>query len=98
MQEVRVRIPQLVDIGEAILIYYAKTELSNADLKTLFGTKAESTYYKLKKLVRNAMKEKNIEVFDDSKVNTKLAFEVWGFDINELEANFKKISKIRSMM
>lgn len=98
MQEVRVRVPQLVDIGEAILIYYSKTELSNADLKKLFGTKAESTFYKLKKIVRNEMIAKNVEVFDDSKVNTKLAFEVWGFDINELEANFKKISKIRSMM
>jgi hypothetical protein len=89
-----VRIPQLVDLREAIRIYYTKRELRNADIRTLFGEIGTARLSKLKDLARDAMRESNVPTLDDMAVNTDCAFQAWGIDITTLEKNFSKLKKL----
>ena len=89
-----VRIPQLVDLREAIRIYYTKRELRNADIRALFGEIGTARLSKLKDLARDAMRESNVPTLDDMAVNTDCAFQVWGIDITTLEKNFSKLKKL----
>jgi hypothetical protein len=89
-----VRIPQLVDIREAIRIYYTKRELRNADIKSLFGEIGAARVVKLKDLARDVMRESNVPALDDMAVNTDCAFEAWGIDITTLEKNYAKLKRL----
>lgn len=90
----KVRIPQLVDIREAIRIYYTKRELRNADIKTLFGEIGTARLSKLKDLARDAMREQDVPTLDDMAVNTDCAFQAWGISITELEKNYAKLKRL----
>lgn len=89
-----VRIPQLVNISEAIRIYYTKRELRNADIKMLFGNVGTARIVKLKDLARDAMREQDVPTLDNMAVNTNCAFDAWGIDINELEKNYSKLKRL----
>ena len=98
MPDVRVRVPQVKDVSEALVLYYEKTELSTKDIAQLFGKISESRVYKLKKIARDKMHELNKEVFNSSCVNTSAAFMAWGIDIEDLEKRFHKLSKIKKAL
>lgn len=98
MPEVRVRIPQVLDVSEALVLYYEKTELSTKDIVNLFGKISESRVYKLKKIARDKMRELNKEVFNSSCVNTSAAYIAWGIDIEDLEKRFSRLSKIKKVL
>ena len=84
---------QLNDIGKAIKIYYSRIEMSNSDIKTLFGC-GDGTAIKLKRIAKEKVLEKNIPIFDSRMVNTQAAFEAWGLDIQDLEKRYAKLKKI----
>ncbi len=91
-------IPKLRSIGKAIQIYYENIELSNADIKELFKSKqgknlSSATISRLKAEVQKAAQERKIPIWDKGCVNTKLAFEVWGLDIGDLEKRWAKLQK-----
>ena len=91
---IRVRIPQIIDLGNAIKLYYMRIELSNADIETLFGKHSRNTVAKLKKMAQNKMVEKNIMSLNALHVNTAAAYEAWGLDINDLEHRFQKLKQL----
>ena len=94
----RVRIPLVQNLDNAILIYYANSELTNSDICSLFGKKSSATVARLKDLARVIMSEKGIEVLNNSRVNTKAAFEAWGLDIADMEERQKKIIQLKKRM
>ena len=94
----RVRIPLVQDLDNAILIYYERSELTNKDICSLFGKRGTSTVARLKDLARNVMSEKGIEVLNNTRVNTKAAFEAWGLDIADMEERQKKIIQLKKRM
>lgn len=87
-----VRIPQIVSIEAAIRIYYERIELSNSDIREIFGEKrGGATIAKLKNKAREVMRENNRPVWNAQLVNTEDAYTAWGLDINDLERRWKKI-------
>lgn len=88
-----VRVPQITSPQIAIKLYYSYSELSNANIRELFGKIAPATIVKLKKLALQKMLDKNIQLWNDHYVNTKVAFEAWGLDIEDLENRYKKLKE-----
>lgn len=92
--EVRVRVPQIRSIEEAVRLYYERIELSNADIAALFDT-SQGTVYKLKLLARERMAEEDVPAWNARNVNTEVAYRAWGLDIAKLERNLKKLQALR---
>ena len=91
-------IPKLRSVAGAIRIYYENIELSNKEIQELFESRqgksiSSTTISKLKAEVQKVATERNVPVWDKGCVNTKLAFEVWGLDIDDLEKRYKKLKK-----
>lgn len=93
-------IPKLRDVGLAIKIYYENIELSNKELKELFVSRrgeniSSATLVKLKKAVLEEAAKRNMLMWEKGCVNTKLAYEVWGLEINDLEKRWAKLQKLK---
>jgi len=89
-----VRIPQLPDLGKAIELYYARTELSTEDIKCLFGINSSARVARMKKLARELMVEQDIPYWNAYNVNTKAAYQAWGLNIKDLEQRYAKLKKL----
>lgn len=92
-----VRIPQIADVQTAVRIYYEKLELGNADIMELFPTASRSTAKKLKDLARIKMTEEGVPSFNPLSVNTRVAYIVWGLDVDDLERRLKKLRGLKLM-
>ncbi len=93
--QVRVRIPQITDIETAIRLYYERIELTNADIRELFGSLGSNTIAKLKKKARELMERENTPIWNAQSVNTEVAFKAWGLNITDLERRYKKLSSMK---
>lgn len=91
---INVRIPQLVSLETAIRLYYSRIELSNNDIRELFGKLGSATVVKLKKKARQVMQERGRMAWNAQLVNTEDAFTAWGLDIADLERRHKKIQSM----
>lgn len=87
----RVRIPQYKDLKTAIDLYIKRTELSNADIETLFGHLSKDKMAKLKSLARDQMVEDCYPSWNASYVNTEAAYKAWGLDINDLKRRYREL-------
>lgn len=88
---VQVRIPQITSLETAIRLYYERIELSNSDIRQLFGRISSATVVKLKKKAVELMLQNSTPVWNAVNVNTEMAYEAWGLDIKDLERRFEKI-------
>lgn len=91
-----VRIPQITSLETAIRLYYEHTELSNSDIKELFGKCSSATISRLKSKVREKMAEEKTPVWNANNVNTKVAYSTWGLNIDDLEHRYKKVRLIHN--
>jgi len=87
-------IPSITSIENALKIYYENAEIGNKEIKILFGNRSSATISKLKNLVKIEMIKRNIPTFNAYRVNTAIAYDVWGIDINDLENRIKKIKEL----
>lgn len=85
-----VRIPQITSLETAIRLYYERTELSNSDIKELFGGCSTATITRLKRKVREKMTEENTPIWNANNVNTRVAYTTWGLDIDDMEKRYRK--------
>lgn len=79
------------DIETAIRVYYENPEIGNEEIRLLFGEVSRSTAAKYKGMVSEVMAERGVKTFRPYSVNTEIAYEVWGFDIRDLEQRRKKL-------
>ena len=86
----------LNNLAEAIEMYYAQPELSNEDIKKLFGVTGSATIAKLKRPVLDEMKKRGVVPWSQYGVNTEVAFDVWCFDIKDLEKRHKKLLELKA--
>lgn len=91
---INVRIPQVADVDTAIRLYYSKTEIGNADIKKLFGNLGQARISKLKQLVISEMRERDTVRYNALCVNTEVAYDVWGINIDRLTAGRKKLQQL----
>lgn len=89
-----VRIPQITDLKTAIKTYYSRFELSNTDIKKLFGVSSDTTVGKLKRLATEKMAEKNIPFRNPLCVNTEAAYEAWELDIDSLKKRYMELQSL----
>lgn len=94
MNNIRVRVPQVADVDTAIRLYYSKTEIGNADIRQLFGNLGQARISKLKQLVISEMRERDTVRYNALCVNTEVAYDVWGINIDRLTAGRKKLQQL----
>ena len=87
-------IPAVTSIDNALKIYYNHSEIGNKEINALFGQRSSATVSRLKRIVKDEMCNKNIPSYGANKVNTKVAFDVWGLDVNDLENRMNKIKEL----
>ena len=89
-----VRVPSTVNIATAIRLYYEKNEISNADIKAIFGQMGSAKVAALKKLALEKMAENNVQLWDSRCVNTEAAYTAWGMSIADLERRYNRLQRI----
>jgi len=87
-------IPPITSIDNAISIYYNHSELGNREIAALFGRRSSTTISRLKRQAKCEMDKRDVPSFGMNKVNTAVAFEVWGLDVRDLEERRKKIKEL----
>jgi len=93
---INVRIPQLVSLEAAIRIYYSRIELSNNDIRELFGKIGSATIVKLKRKAREVMQDNKRPIWNAKLVNTEDAYTAWGLNIADLERRHKKLQMLEN--
>ena len=94
MEEIRVRIPQVKDIRLAVELYYSRLDLSNADIKDLFGNMSSTTVAKLKALAEKQRMDDGVAKWSANRVVTMCAYKAWGLDIEDLEKRVKALDRM----
>jgi len=89
-----VNTPPITSIDDALAIYYGHAELGNKELTALFGKRSSATVARLKRLAKDEMSRREIPSYGINRVNTAVAFEVWGLDVQELEERRDKLKKL----
>ena len=87
-------IPSITSIENALKVYYGNGEIGNKEIKYLFGNRSSTTVSRLKRLVRAEMIKRGVPTFSANKINTIIAYELWGIDVVELESRMKKIKEL----
>lgn len=88
------KVKPFVSIDEAIRIYYTYPELGNKEIRELFGNLANSTISNYKKAVREVQIDRDVKTSQKDAVNTAVAYEVWGIDIEDLEQRRSKLKEL----
>ena len=84
----------ITDIDTALKLFYEKDELDNKDIKTLFKGISDSTVNSMKKEVLAEMDKRATPRFRYHTVNTEVAYEIWGIDVESLEKRRAKLIKL----
>ena len=88
--------PKIVDIKTALRLYYENSEISNQQIQELFGKLSSATIARLKKQVYEKMIEQEVFVFCQRNINTAVAYEVFGIDVDDLERRMRKLQELQS--
>ena len=92
---IAINIPAIQSIDHALKIYHGHSEIGNKEITYLFGKHSSATISRLKKAVKDEMIEQGIPSFSTYKVNTKIAYRLWGLDIADLEYKKKKLEELK---
>ena len=87
-------IPQITSIDSALRIYYSHSEIGNKEIKLLFGNLSSSTVARLKRHAKEEMTRRDIFSYGMYKVNTAVAFDIWGINVTDLEKRRKKLKDL----
>lgn len=83
------------DINAALEAYYCSNGyINNTQIKRIFGLKSDSAIAKIKHMVQDEEVKRGVPIVIPKHVNVKIAYEMWGIDINELERNRKKLTEL----
>ena len=75
-------------------IYYNYSEIGNKEINELFGQHSSATVSKLKKMVKSEMDKQNTSSYGANKVNTSIAYSIWGINVIDLERRRKKLQEL----
>jgi hypothetical protein len=87
-------IPSITNIETALTIYYKHAEVGNKEIRELFGCRSSATVSRLKRLARAEMITRGVPTFNAYKINTAVAYDAWGIDIDSLEERMRKIKEL----
>lgn len=85
----------VMDIDAALEAYYCSNGyINNKQIKRIFGLKSDSAVSKVKHMVQDEEVKRGVPIVIPRHVNVKIAYEVWGIDVKELERNKKKLTEL----
>ena len=87
-------IPAITSIDNALKIFYTHAEIGNAEIKALFGSLSSATVARLKAAVKTEMDRREMFSYGMYKINTTVAFDVWGLNAADLEKRRKKLKEL----
>ena len=87
-------IPPITNIDNALRIFYNYSEIGNREIGTLFGKLSSATVSRLKKAVKSEMDNRDMYSYGMHKVNTGVAFDVWGINVDDLERRRNKLKAL----
>ena len=87
-------IPPITSIENALKVFYNHAELGNKEITELFGRHSSATVARLKRIVKDEMNSRGILSYGANKVNTAVAFDIWGIDVKDLEKRIKKMKEL----
>lgn len=90
------RLLQPPDVVKALHTYNKYTELGTKEVEELFGVRRNKAI-NLKKQVQEVMAKEGIKSFYPNTVNTRIAYEVWGLDVKDLENRMKELIRLGFM-
>ena len=85
---------QIQNPEAVVRLYYERLELSNDDIKTIFGKISSATITRLKKQARKQMAIDESPVWNAMHVNTRSAYKAWNLDIDDFERRLAKLRKL----
>lgn len=88
------KVKRIADIDTALYIYYRYPEISNKEIKELFGGLGSAALTKYKKAVQGEQIKQNVKTSQLYTINTEVAYKVWGIDVAELEKRRDKLKKL----
>ena len=88
------KVKPIVDIETALRIYYEHSEIDNNQIRELFGNIGSATQAKYKKAVKEEQATRGIKTMQMNAVNTEIAYDVWGIDVEDLEKRHKKLKSL----
>lgn len=88
------KVKPITSIDTALRIYYTYPEIGNKEIRELFGNIGNSTMSKYKQPVLDMQAERGVYTSQRSTVNTEIAYEVWGIDVEDLEHRRSKLKKL----
>ena len=88
------RAVKITDIDTALRIYYTYPELTSREINQLFGKLAPSTITRYKSVVKNEQRKRAIKTSLSNSINTRIAYDVWGIDVADLEERRNKLIKL----
>lgn len=68
-------------------------ELGSKEIMELFGV-SRSTAVHYKKPVLEEMQKRGIRTWNPRNISTKIAFELWGFDVPEAERSLQRLRRL----
>lgn len=91
----RTRVPAISSLEDAVRIFYENLELRTATIRELFPGISQSKVSRLKNMAREEMKNREVDTFDSTAVNTRCAYAAWGLDVAELEYRLQKVRRLK---
>lgn len=88
------KIKPITSIDTALRIYYSCPEIGNSEMRELFGSIGNSTAAKYKEAVKQEQVNQNVKTMQYHTVNTRVAYEVWGIDVKDLEERRRKLKRL----
>lgn len=82
-----------LNIETAFRLYLTQVELTNEDIREIFGVSGNETVRKIKEPVLAAMQERKTPRYGSASINTDVAFEVWHIDPEMLQQKFDAMQK-----
>jgi hypothetical protein len=87
-------IPRIRGIDTALTVYYTHSEIGNKEIIALFGSLSSATVSRLKKMVKAEMSKRGVYSYAMYKVNTAVAYDVFGIDVKDLEKRRRKLKEL----
>lgn len=79
------------NIPAALKAYYGNGYINNKMIKEIYELKSGGAVCKMKAMVRDEELKRGVPIIIPGHVNVKIAFDVWGVDVKELERNRQKL-------
>lgn len=86
-------IPPVKDAAYAVICYHTKNQITPSDISRIFD-RSKSFCYHLVNRTKEAFRKRNVPIWCEGALSTVAAYQVWGIDIEHLEAGIARLKEL----